>query len=268
MCMPSRVRLGTPRASWSRSARTAASIEPSTGQAPSRNSSATSFPRHRAHSPAAATSTCGTCCAGSVAASPMPTAVRARCSSASCSASTRRSTRVVDYFKAAAAGSDVGRRLLLLLGPPSGGKSTMAILLKRGLEEYSHTDDGALYALARLADARIAAQPRAREPARRVPRRPTASRSAASSSRVRATRLERRVRGRLHAHAGGAHLPLRSRARRRRHVRAARPDDRRHRRPRRLGRPVEGRAISATKATRAPGRGRAPCMPRAAACSR
>src|SRR5690606_25530126 len=32
--------------------------------------------------------------------------------------------RVVDYFKAAAAGSDVGRRLLLLLGPPSGGKSS------------------------------------------------------------------------------------------------------------------------------------------------
>ncbi len=55
--------------------------------------------------------------------------------------------RVVDYFKAAAAGSDVGRRLLLLLGPPSGGKSTMAILIKRGLEEYSHTDEGAMYAL-------------------------------------------------------------------------------------------------------------------------
>ena len=34
-------------------------------------------------------------------------------------------SRVVDYFKAAAAGSDVGRRLLLLLGPPSGGKSTL-----------------------------------------------------------------------------------------------------------------------------------------------
>ena len=55
--------------------------------------------------------------------------------------------RVVDYFKAAAAGSDVGRRLLLLLGPPSGGKSTMAILLKRGLEEYSRTDAGSLYAV-------------------------------------------------------------------------------------------------------------------------
>ena len=56
--------------------------------------------------------------------------------------------RVVDYFNAAAAGSEVGRRLLLLLGPPSGGKSTLVILLKRGLEEYSHTDDGALYAIA------------------------------------------------------------------------------------------------------------------------
>src|SRR5580698_10213518 len=55
--------------------------------------------------------------------------------------------RVVDYFKAAAAGSDVGRRLLLLLGPPSGGKSTLAILIKRGLEEYSRTDEGALYAI-------------------------------------------------------------------------------------------------------------------------
>ncbi len=55
--------------------------------------------------------------------------------------------RVVEYFKSASAGSEVGRRLLLLLGPPSGGKSSLVILLKRGLEEYSHTDDGALYGL-------------------------------------------------------------------------------------------------------------------------
>jgi serine protein kinase len=55
--------------------------------------------------------------------------------------------RVAEYFKAAAAGSEVGRRLLLLLGPPSGGKSTLVILLKRGLEEYSLTDVGALYGL-------------------------------------------------------------------------------------------------------------------------
>ena len=55
--------------------------------------------------------------------------------------------RVVDYFKAAAAGSEVGRRLLLLLGPPSGGKSTLVILLKRALEEYSYTDEGAMYGI-------------------------------------------------------------------------------------------------------------------------
>lgn len=56
--------------------------------------------------------------------------------------------RVIDYFKAAAAGSEVGRRLLLLLGPPSGGKSTLVILLKRGLEEYSYTEAGAMYGIA------------------------------------------------------------------------------------------------------------------------
>ena len=55
--------------------------------------------------------------------------------------------RVANYFKAASEGSEVGRRLLLLLGPPSGGKSSLVTLLKRGLEAYSHTDDGALYAV-------------------------------------------------------------------------------------------------------------------------
>ncbi len=55
--------------------------------------------------------------------------------------------RVIDYFRAASAGSEVGRRLLLLLGPPSGGKSSLVILLKRGLEEYSRSDAGALYAI-------------------------------------------------------------------------------------------------------------------------
>src|SRR5471032_2686113 len=56
--------------------------------------------------------------------------------------------RVAAYFKAAAAGSEVGRRMLLLLGPPSGGKSTLVILLKRGLEEYSRTQEGAVYGIA------------------------------------------------------------------------------------------------------------------------
>ncbi len=55
--------------------------------------------------------------------------------------------RVANYFKAASEGSEVGRRLLLLLGPPSGGKSSLVTLLKRGLEEYSQTDEGAIYAI-------------------------------------------------------------------------------------------------------------------------
>src|SRR2546426_4512344 len=56
--------------------------------------------------------------------------------------------RVVEYFKAAAMGSDVGRRILLLYGPPSSGKSQLVILLKRGLEVYTQTDEGAIYAIA------------------------------------------------------------------------------------------------------------------------
>lgn len=55
--------------------------------------------------------------------------------------------KVVKYLKAAASGSQVGRRILLLYGPTSSGKSQMASLLKSGLEEYSRTEAGALYAI-------------------------------------------------------------------------------------------------------------------------
>jgi serine protein kinase len=55
--------------------------------------------------------------------------------------------RVVEYFKAAAMGSDVGRRILLLYGPPSSGKSQLVILLKRGLEAYTQIDAGSVYAI-------------------------------------------------------------------------------------------------------------------------
>lgn len=57
-------------------------------------------------------------------------------------------SQVVEYFKAAAMGSDVGRRILLLYGPPSSGKSQMLILLKHGLEAYTRTSEGAVYAIA------------------------------------------------------------------------------------------------------------------------
>ncbi|MNW51733.1 PrkA AAA domain protein [compost metagenome] len=40
------------------------------------------------------------------------------------------------------------KRILLLMGPVSGGKSTLVTLLKRGLEKFSRTDQGAVYAIA------------------------------------------------------------------------------------------------------------------------
>lgn len=56
--------------------------------------------------------------------------------------------RLVDeYFRPAAAGFEVRRRILLLVGPVSGGKSTLVTLLKRGLEAWSERDEGALYAI-------------------------------------------------------------------------------------------------------------------------
>ena len=54
---------------------------------------------------------------------------------------------VEEYFHPAARRLDVRKRILLLMGPVSGGKSTIATLLKRGLEAYSKTDEGAVYAI-------------------------------------------------------------------------------------------------------------------------
>ncbi|GGP07152.1 PrkA family serine protein kinase [Oceanobacillus neutriphilus] len=54
---------------------------------------------------------------------------------------------VEEYFHPAARRLDVRKRILLLMGPVSGGKSTIVSLLKRGLEQYSRTDEGAVYAI-------------------------------------------------------------------------------------------------------------------------
>ena len=54
---------------------------------------------------------------------------------------------VEEYFHPAARRLDVRKRILLLMGPVSGGKSTIVTLLKRGLEKYSRTDEGAVFAI-------------------------------------------------------------------------------------------------------------------------
>jgi serine protein kinase len=54
---------------------------------------------------------------------------------------------VEEYFAPAARRLDVRKRILLLVGPVGGGKSTLVTMLKRGLERYSRTDEGAVYAI-------------------------------------------------------------------------------------------------------------------------
>ena len=54
---------------------------------------------------------------------------------------------VEEYFHSAAKRLDVRKRVLLLMGPVSGGKSTIVQMLKRGLETYSRTEQGAVYGI-------------------------------------------------------------------------------------------------------------------------
>jgi serine protein kinase len=53
--------------------------------------------------------------------------------------------QVADYFRAAGRRLDVRKRILLLVGPPGSGKSTLVNTMKKGLEAYTHTDDGRVY---------------------------------------------------------------------------------------------------------------------------
>jgi len=55
--------------------------------------------------------------------------------------------RIVEYFKSAAQRLEVRKRILLLMGPVGGGKSTIVTMLKRGLEEYTRSAGGAVYAI-------------------------------------------------------------------------------------------------------------------------
>ena len=54
---------------------------------------------------------------------------------------------VEEYFAPAARRLDIRKRILMLVGPVGGGKSTLSTLLKKGLEKYSKTDEGAVYAI-------------------------------------------------------------------------------------------------------------------------
>lgn len=54
---------------------------------------------------------------------------------------------IMSYINSAAERAETARRILLMFGPPSSGKSQIATLLKQGLEQYSTTQKGAVFAL-------------------------------------------------------------------------------------------------------------------------
>lgn len=56
-------------------------------------------------------------------------------------------SRIVEYFKSAAQRLEVRKRILLLMGPVGGGKSTIVAMLKRGLEDWTRGEAGAVYGI-------------------------------------------------------------------------------------------------------------------------
>ncbi|MHB0870892.1 MAG: PrkA family serine protein kinase, partial [Chloroflexota bacterium] len=55
--------------------------------------------------------------------------------------------QLVEYFNSAGKRLEVRKRILLLMGPVGGGKSTIVSLLKRGLERHTRTEVGAVFAI-------------------------------------------------------------------------------------------------------------------------
>src|SRR5271170_204664 len=60
--------------------------------------------------------------------------------------------KLVNVFKSAAEGYGTEKRVILLHGPVGSSKSTIVRLLKKGVEEYSRTPEGALYTFSWILD--------------------------------------------------------------------------------------------------------------------
>ena len=54
---------------------------------------------------------------------------------------------VEEYLNPASRRLDIRKRILMLVGPVGGGKSTLVTLIKKGIQNYSKTDQGAAYAI-------------------------------------------------------------------------------------------------------------------------
>lgn len=55
--------------------------------------------------------------------------------------------RFIDILKAGSEGLEIGKRIILLLGPPGSGKSTLVKGTKKGIENFTKTEEGAIYAI-------------------------------------------------------------------------------------------------------------------------
>ncbi|MFN0242892.1 MAG: PrkA family serine protein kinase [Planctomycetota bacterium] len=77
--------------------------------------------------------------------------------------------QLVQTIRAGARGLGPERRVILLHGPVGSSKSTIARLLKRGLEEYSRTEDGAMYTFTWDVDGELTPSPMNQEPLLLIP---------------------------------------------------------------------------------------------------
>ena len=55
--------------------------------------------------------------------------------------------KIVSYFASSARRLEIRKRILLLLGPPASGKSSIVTLIKQALERFTRTEEGAVYAI-------------------------------------------------------------------------------------------------------------------------
>ena len=215
-----------------------------------------------------ATSTSGTCCAGATHAHDESARGRCRCSPRTSTASTTRSRASSTTSRPPRPAPRSAAGCCCCSGRRPAASRRWSSCSSAALEEYSHTDEGALYARARLPGARIAAAPGAASRCGRSSARPTASTSTASCARRAAMRLEHEFGGdfmrmpveRIFISEAG-----------RVGIGTYAPHDPTTADLADLVGSVDlsqGGGVRRRRATRAPGRGRAPSTPRAAACSR